>query len=919
MDLFLSDSDWENSSGCDSSDDLEEAEYYHGQTSCILSSLEETIGKIDEFLSFEREFMLGDVVCSVNDPFGQMGKVVGIDMLVDLEKNHGPLTKDINSKDLLKIRSISVGDVVVHGPWIGRVDKVIDSVSVLFDDGTKCEIIAVDQEKLLPISVDALDDSQYPYYPGQRVRFSNVSKPPTWLSGWKDDRCEGTVCSVEAELVYVDWLASVLMGCSSSLIAPPRMQHAKELTLMSCFSHANWHLGDWCIFPVHEKSDYLGEKFITTHDLLNSGYRGTGFQEISVIVKKKTKVDVLWQDGSRSTGVDSHFLIPGNVMNAHEFWPQQLVMEKGNSDDSSMSLTQRWGVVQAVDAKERTVKVQWRTSDLTEDSDVDGLLEETMSAYELVEHPDYSFSLGDIVFRLKLDKFGGQSDENNKNYEISTNEESAQNREKHVIDNNMNMDNFLSSIGNVTGFKDGAVEVRWANFSTSMVLPQEIFPIDKYEVSTIALPNDENVEELRQDQIEPLKPCNIQKGKDMPNCAGAGKSFKRDTACFFSRAAKEFFSNIFTTLFGSVRSTILSGTFTALQSFEGGDETDLLHEKEVLQTCSQSTEMSQIANLQTFGETSLNMEEIHKNEDLTPPTSSEDLTLSISSANYDLFTQFDMTSDCPDHHFLSSGKGSILSQARRGWLKKVQQEWSILENNLPETIYVRVFEERMDLIRAVIIGAPGTPYHDGLFFFDIFLPPDYPQIPPVVHYNSGGLRVNPNLYESGKVCLSLLNTWTGSGAEVWNPGSSTILQVLLSLQALVLNEKPYYNEAGYDTQLGRAEGERNSVSYNENAYLVTCKSMMYLLSKPPKHFESFVEEHFRRRYQHILAACRAYMEGTPVGSDYDCGATKLENPNQSSTGFKIMLAKIFPRLIKTFSSKGIDCSQFVGAENGLVV
>lgn len=104
----------------------------------------------------------------------------------------------------------------------------------------------------------------------------------------------------------------------------------------------------------------------------------------------------------------------------------------------------------------------------------------------------------------------------------------------------------------------------------------------------------------------------------------------------------------------------------------------------------------------------------------------------------------------------------------------------------------------------------------------------------IVHYISGGLRVNPNLYESGRVCLSLLNTWTGSGAEVWNPGSSTILQVLLSLQALVLNEKPYFNEAGYDLQMGRAEGEKNSISYNENAFLMTCKSMLYLLQKPPK-------------------------------------------------------------------------------------
>lgn len=48
-----------------------------------------------------------------------------------------------------------------------------------------------------------------------------------------------------------------------------------------------------------------------------------------------------------------------------------------------------------------------------------------------------------------------------------------------------------------------------------------------------------------------------------------------------------------------------------------------------------------------------------------------------------------------------------------------------------ENIYVRVFEERMDLLRAAIVGAPGTPYHDGLFFFDICFPPDYPNEPPV--------------------------------------------------------------------------------------------------------------------------------------------------------------------------------------------
>lgn len=38
----------------------------------------------------------------------------------------------------------------------------------------------------------------------------------------------------------------------------------------------------------------------------------------------------------------------------------------------------------------------------------------------------------------------------------------------------------------------------------------------------------------------------------------------------------------------------------------------------------------------------------------------------------------------------------------------------------------------MDLLRAVIVGAYGTPYQDGLFFFDFHLPPEYPDVPPVI-------------------------------------------------------------------------------------------------------------------------------------------------------------------------------------------
>jgi hypothetical protein len=42
-----------------------------------------------------------------------------------------------------------------------------------------------------------------------------------------------------------------------------------------------------------------------------------------------------------------------------------------------------------------------------------------------------------------------------------------------------------------------------------------------------------------------------------------------------------------------------------------------------------------------------------------------------------------------------------------------------------------------------------------------------------------------------QVCLSLLGTWAGPG---WDPKRSTLLQVLVSIQSLILVSDPYFNE-----------------------------------------------------------------------------------------------------------------------------
>lgn len=479
MDVFLSESDWESISESGSSEDQEETEYlYGGQARSILSSLEESIEKIDDFLSFERGFFHGDLVSSVTDPTGQMGRVVGVDMLVDLESVKGKILKNVNSQTLLKIRSISVGDYVVCGPWLGRVDKVVDKVTVIFDDGAKCEVTAMDQEKLLPLSPNLLDDSQYPYYPGQRVRVGllNVSKRAKWLCGtWRRNQDEGTVFSVEAGLVYVDWLASAPMGCDSSLPAPPCLQDSKNLTLLACFPYTNWQLGDWCMLPSADSKGELDQTFLNTstgkeHENLARGFQRThlssNVEEIFVIVKTRTKVDVVWQDGSHSFGLDSQNLLPISVVNIYEFCPEQFVLEKGTFDDPHVSSSRKWGVVLSADAKERTVKVQWKILAMTEANNLDGDgTEETLSAYELIEHPDFAYCFGDVVFRLIQNQFGVPADKDHVNSETGMSEAPALKGDNC----SKNQNQYLSCIGLVTGFKDGAVEVKWATGSATKV------------------------------------------------------------------------------------------------------------------------------------------------------------------------------------------------------------------------------------------------------------------------------------------------------------------------------------------------------------------------------------------------------------------------------------------------------------------
>lgn len=86
----------------------------------------------------------------------------------------------------------------------------------------------------------------------------------------------------------------------------------------------------------------------------------------------------------------------------------------------------------------------------------------------------------------------------------------------------------------------------------------------------------------------------------------------------------------------------------------------------------------------------------------------------------------------------------------------IAKELAILTTNLPTawdtSIFLRVDGERVDIIKAMIIGPKDTPYENGCFIFDIFLPHSYNQSSPSVKSmttNGGLYRYNPNLYADG--------------------------------------------------------------------------------------------------------------------------------------------------------------------------
>jgi len=177
-------------------------------------------------------------------------------------------------------------------------------------------------------------------------------------------------------------------------------------------------------------------------------------------------------------------------------------------------------------------------------------------------------------------------------------------------------------------------------------------------------------------------------------------------------------------------------------------------------------------------------------------------------------------------------------------MKRILIDIVDLKKDPLEDAYLSFDEENLYDVYLLIIGSEGCPYEGGFYMFKITFTDRYPIEPPKVKFltTHEKVRVNPNMYENGKVCLSILGTWAGPS---WT-SVMTLRSLILSLQSL-LSENPLRNEPGYENELSTSQ---RNISYNMIVNFFNWSHAIIEMIKNPVHegFRETIKKEYIARY-----------------------------------------------------------------------
>lgn len=235
--------------------------------------------------------------------------------------------------------------------------------------------------------------------------------------------------------------------------------------------------------------------------------------------------------------------------------------------------------------------------------------------------------------------------------------------------------------------------------------------------------------------------------------------------------------------------------------------------------------------------------------------------------------------------FGDSSSVNTLDNAR---ITRINKEIADLRSNLPSeathSIYLVAHSKRIDLYKFMIFGTEDTPYAHGAFEFIMHLNSNFPHKPPTVEHLTNGygsVMFHPVLKPWGMICLSLLGTWPGGDeSQLWNPARSTLTQVVLSIQTLILGDHTIFmHHPVMQQHQGTNHGVETDEAFSNVIRVANINyGMLNQLSTLPQGFEQVVKLHFSLKKDIILRTIKDWENNAKLNKPANYQTVKMYNP-----------------------------------------
>ncbi|KAL8995224.1 MAG: hypothetical protein Q9169_004988 [Polycauliona sp. 2 TL-2023] len=876
-----------------------------------------------DLILIDKYFSRGDVV--KRDPSNaQSGTVIGGSCSCDLRpcvsvskaQEDRPLQIDFAPKDarvadvdthkLAPYLFWNVGDTVVFQGWVGMVKDIDCATTIKLekDDGV---VVVDDPKDVKPIITSIPQDFPYvrldgkpkirvaPHagalcHPGQRVRVKKTALArASWISGTFNATrsSKGLVLNVRCGMIRVEWrmpkpnAPAVNSTPKPAVYLMEEQLDSGEVTKYDFSKNPVWTGSDkdpLCAVTNIGPSDYVIRRDTNVSRMRSVGF-GQGLEQhielhsgssvltanpsiwfVAEVTSTTTKVKVQWQDNSITDELSSN-ICSYNEVDDHDVWPGEIVSLKGpetlqrDSDFELMLRTRAVEVVQSVNAVERIARIRWLSgSDVTI----------TGENYDVLVRPHSKLGkISDEVSESSLYEIGSYHALTKRRGDLVR----LERRPKELPGQSG-----ISWLGEVIDLlPNGMLLVRLGSLDVIRDVKCSVL-----DVTTVASADDDTTDS------DSSGSESLDDWEDEP----------------------------------------MGGTVV---EYEGSAPSD--HDEEGWETDSDH-------DVATRAEASIDLDETLEN--VPPAESMPDPPDIIIEDSMDVYSPNNANMEQEDSHDepptienqpgppkfeVLEGSAPRLPSAMvtadrsKEWLRSVSREHKILRTSLPEGVYVRTWESDMEFIRVLIIGPTGTPYAHAPFVFDITLHSRFPAEAPTAFFHSwtnGVGRVNPNLYENGKVCLSLLGTWDGDDdEEEWVPGKSTVLQIIVSLLGLVLVKEPFYNEAGFEALQGTAQSKPTSAIYSEKAFVLSRGFVDTALKSHPDGCDDIIKWLYLPSYNGpallltIVSDCQEFLQQGPDAMISEDALGERRHLNleryhidsaRLSKGILILLRKIMPDL-----------------------